>query len=112
MYKTFIVLPILFSLMVDFAFPRQIQRQLISGESLYEWSSSDEVSLQSQFVGMVMGVHDAFNELMFCTKDGVNQPELVLVVREFLVQNPELTQKSAADLIRQALTEKYRCGKR
>jgi len=112
MFKKFIGLSILFSLMINVAFPRQIQRQVISGESLYEWSSSDEASLQSQFVGMVMGVHDAFNELMFCTKDGVNQPELVLVVREFLVQNPELTQKSAADLIRQALTEKYRCGKR
>ena len=112
MCKKLIVLPILFFLMINSAFPRQIQRQVISGESLYEWSSSDEVSLQSQFVGMVMGVHDAFNELMFCTKDGVSQPELVLVVREFLVKNSGLTQKSAADLIRQALTEKYRCGKR
>lgn len=87
----------------------QIQKQFVTTSEMRGWI---EVDNQERFFGFVLGVHDAFNQLFFCTKSNVDPDEVVGAVRMFLLERSDTDHKSAADTVRQALTEAYRCGKR
>ena len=46
----------------------QIQKQHITLQEVRDWSVSSDENLKNKFSGFVLGIHDAFNELFFCTK--------------------------------------------
>jgi hypothetical protein len=96
----------------SFANAAQIQKQFISTEEARRWATSADAGEQKKFTGFVMGIHDAFNQLFFCTKSYVSAQEVEEVSRRFLVERSDLDHKSGADVVRQALKEAYACGKR
>ncbi|MEL0130905.1 MAG: Rap1a/Tai family immunity protein [Betaproteobacteria bacterium] len=96
----------------SFANAAQIQKQFISTEEARRWATSADAGEQKKFTGFVMGIHDAFNQLFFCTKSSVSAREVEEVSRRFLVERSDLDHKSGADVVRQALKEAYACGKR
>ncbi|MEK9866553.1 MAG: Rap1a/Tai family immunity protein [Betaproteobacteria bacterium] len=96
----------------SFANAAQIQKQFISTEEARRWATSADAGEQKKFTGFVMGIHDAFNQLFFCTKSSVSAQEVEEVSRRFLVERSDLDHKSGADVVRQALKEAYACGKR
>jgi hypothetical protein len=96
----------------SFANAAQIQKQFISTEEVRRWGTSADAGEQKKFTGFVMGIHDAFNQLFFCTKSSVSTQEVEEVSRRFLVERSDLDHKSGADVVRQALKEAYACGKR
>jgi hypothetical protein len=96
----------------SFANAAQIQKQFISTEEARRWAISADAGEQEKFTGFVMGIHDAFNQLFFCTKSSVSAQEVEEVSRRFLVERSDLDHKSGADVVRQALKEAYACGKR
>ena len=96
----------------SFANAAQIQKQFISTEEVRRWATSADAGEQKKFTGFVMGIHDAFNQLFFCTKSSVSAQDVEEVSRRFLVKRSDLDHKSGADVVRQALKEVYECGKR
>ena len=96
----------------SFANAAQIQKQFISTEEARRWATSADAGEQKKFTGFVMGIHDAYNQLFFCTKSSVSAQEVEEVSRRFLVERSDLDHKSGADVVRQALKEAYACGKR
>ena len=62
------------SLSVVFSAPAsgQVQWQVIVGEQLAAWLQQSDVPGPGSFTGFVLGVHDAFNEIMFCTSRDVD----------------------------------------
>jgi len=96
----------------SFANAAQIQKQFISTEEARRWATSADAGEQKKFTGFVMGIHDAFNQLFFCTQSSVSAQEVEEVSRRFLVERSDLDHKSGADVVRQALKEAYACGKR
>ena len=98
------------SVAVALSSPVHAQRQLTSGEELVAWSQQAQGESTSAYSGFVLGVHDAFNEIMFCTSRDVGREMIEDTVSEFLKANPELLRKSGADLVRQALSETFPCG--
>jgi hypothetical protein len=90
----------------------QIQKQFISTDEVRRWATSADAGEQKKFTGFVMGIHDAFNQLFFCTKTSVTTKDVEEVSRRFLVERSDLDHKSGADVVRQALKEAYECGKR
>ena len=70
----------------SFANAAQIQKQFISTEEARRWATSADAGEQKKFTGFVMGIHDAFNQLFFCTKSSVSAQEVEEVSRRFLVE--------------------------
>ncbi len=91
--------------------PVLAQRQVISGEELAVWLSQAGESGRGAFAGFVLGVHDAFNEIMFCTSREVSASQIEHAVSGFLNTHPELLYKSGADLVREALAGAFPCRK-
>ena len=96
----------------SFANAAQIQKQFTSTEEARRWATSADAGERKKFTGFVMGIHDAFNQLFFCTKSSVSAEDVEEVSRRFLVERADLDHKSGADVVRQALKETYECGKR
>jgi hypothetical protein len=90
--------------------PAHAQRQILTGEELAQWARSDQPG-SGAFAGFVLGVHDAFNEIMFCTSRDDDRGAVVNAVSAFLDKRPDLLYKSAADVVRQALKEAFPCGR-
>ena len=90
--------------------PAGAQRQMVAGKELLAWSQQAVGTTGTGvFSGFVLGVHDAFNEIMFCTSRDVEKPQIEDAVTEFLNTHPEFLYKTAADLVRQALAESFPC---
>jgi len=99
------------SLSVVFSAPAsgQVQRQVIVGEQLAAWLQQSDVPGPGSFTGFVLGVHDAFNEIMFCTSRDVDNQQIEMAVSDFLNAHPEMLHKSGADLVRQAFAGAFPC---
>ena len=111
---------LVFALAALLASPAHAQRQLIKGEALLQWAGLKQTAESTPtsgddglmlLAGFVYGVHDAFNEIMFCTPPSAEPSRLVEVTHAFLRDHPELAYKSAADLIRQALAQAFPCSR-
>ncbi len=89
----------------------QIQKQHITLQEVRNWSVSSDENLKNKFSGFVLGIHDAFNELFFCTKSDVTRFDLEDTARTYLSAHSQLRQISGADVVRQSLSEVYPCGK-
>ena len=89
--------------------PVHAQRQVISGEELTAWLRQADGSGRGTFAGFVLGVHDAFNEIIFCTSREVSASQIEHAASDFLNTHPEVLYKSGADLVRQALAEAFPC---
>ena len=87
----------------------QVQRQVVSGKELAGWATDANGPGKALFSGFVLGVHDAFNEIMFCTTDEVDRQQIENAVSGFLKDRQDLIYKFAADLVRQALKEAFPC---
>ena len=90
----------------------QIQKQFITSQEVREWSMSSDADIRNKFSGFVLGIHDAFNELFFCTQSSVSGLDIELTARAYLSANSQLRHKSGADVVRQSLSDAYKCGKR
>lgn len=89
--------------------PVQAQRQVITGEELAAWLQQAGGGGQGSFAGFVLGVHDAFNEIMFCTTREVSASQIEHAASDFVNAHPALLYKSGADVVRQALSEAFPC---
>ncbi|NIO41551.1 MAG: hypothetical protein GTO41_16075 [Burkholderiales bacterium] len=89
--------------------PAHAQRQLVPGKELIQWARAAQES--NIFSGFVLGVHDAFNEIMFCTSREHEREQIETAVTSFLHAHSDMAYKSAADLVRQALKETFPCGR-
>jgi hypothetical protein len=89
--------------------PVHAQRQVISGEELVAWLRQADGSGRGTFTGFVLGVHDAFNEITFCTSREVDALQIEHAASDFLNSHPQLLYKSGADLVRQALAKAFPC---
>ncbi len=98
-----------FSLAASLSVPAHAQRQVVSGEELVAWLQQADEPGRGNFLGFVLGVHDAFNEIMFCTTREVSASQIERAASVFLNTHPEILYKSGADLVRQALSEGYPC---
>jgi hypothetical protein len=97
------------SLAACLSVPAHAQRQVVSGEELAAWLQQADGSGLGRFTGFVLGVHDAFNEIMFCTSREVSASQIENAASGFVNAHPEVLYKSGADLVRLALSEAYPC---
>ena len=90
----------------------QIQKQFVSLSEIRGWVAQSDTTRKKQFSAFVLGIHDAFNELFFCTPQSVTRLDLEETVRLYLNSDVNLERLSGADAVRQAMSEAYACRKR
>ena len=90
----------------------QIQKQFVTLLEVKNWAANSEAMGKNQFGVFVLGIHDAFNELFFCTPHSVTRLDIEETVRLYLNSDADLERLSGADAVRQAMAEAYKCGRR
>lgn len=61
--------------------------------------------------GYIIGVHDAFDSVLFCTPKDATQGQVTAVVSKYLNANPETWNKPADEIIVSALLIAFPCKK-
>ena len=87
----------------------QIQKQFVTLSEVQGWASATDAMSKNQFSAFVLGIHDAFNELFFCTPQSVTRLGIEETVRLYLSSDVNLERLSGADAVRQAMSEMYKC---
>ncbi|MDA1331277.1 MAG: hypothetical protein O3A65_02220 [Proteobacteria bacterium] len=90
----------------------KIQKRLIALQGVREWSVSSDENMKNKFSGFVLCIHDAFNELFFCTQSGMTRFDLENTARAWSNAYSQLRQLLNVDVIRQSLSEAYKSGER
>ncbi|MDC1312021.1 Rap1a/Tai family immunity protein [Burkholderiales bacterium] len=102
----------LYTIGLSSASAAQIQKQFVTLAEVKNWAANSEAAEKSQFGAFLLGIHDAFNELFFCTPHSVTRSDIEQTVRLYLKSDADLERLSGADAVRQAMAETYKCGKR
>jgi hypothetical protein len=82
------------------------------GNKLLSDINSETYSGKALALGYVIGVHDSFDTLLFCTPENSSQGQLRDVVKKYLENNPASRHKSADVLIVNALQQNFPCPKK
>jgi Rap1a immunity proteins len=84
--------------------------QFYSGNSLFGHMTGDAES-RYHAMGYVMGVHDAMDQILFCTPSNITAGQLRDVVKMSLERDPANRNKSASLLIVNTLQQVWPCKK-
>ena len=91
------------------------------GDKLKEWAEAYDRSLTGEkqkptdnqevltFMGYVTGVNDALQGMILCTPPGVKIHELVVVVKKYVRQHPEMLKRPASHSVIEAISQAYPC---
>ena len=91
------------------------------GHKLKEWAEAYDRSLTGEkqkptdtqevltFMGYVTGVNDALQGMILCTPPGVKIHELVVVVKKYVRQHPEMLKRPASHSVIEAISQAYPC---
>ncbi|MFM5007340.1 MULTISPECIES: Rap1a/Tai family immunity protein [Aeromonas] len=85
-----------------------------SGNDLKSYMDEDDNGgsfLGGVYSGYVIGVHDAFDDVLFCTPENVTKGQVKAVISKYLKANPEQWNKSADSIVIEALRGAFPCKK-
>ncbi len=84
----------------------------LDGNKLLSDMNSETYSGKAIALGYVIGVHDSFDTLLFCTPENASQGQMRDVVKKYIENNPSSRHKSADILIVNALKQDFPCPKK
>ncbi|WP_420920896.1 Rap1a/Tai family immunity protein [Aeromonas veronii] len=85
-----------------------------SGNDLKSYMDENEKGgtfLGGVYSGYVIGVHDAFDSVLFCTPENVTAGQVTAVISKYMKANPELWNQPADAIIVEALKKAFPCKK-